>query len=125
MTKYLTHYTEKATSEALAKAGAFFAFSDAQFEERKRGGIKYIHLFSGLICPEDNAEWLLKELKAAQDAGVKMDLEENGKDAIIERELINLETEYTGDITDAAERLAKYGITAEEVQAGFNKLRNK
>jgi len=38
--KYLTNYIEEEQTEALNRAGAFFAFSDKQFDEAKKEGVK-------------------------------------------------------------------------------------
>lgn len=114
--KYLSDYSQEAVSKALEKNGAFFAFSQAQLEEQKKEGVTYGALPGGLICPVANATQLLEELKAASQNAVKQDLEENGLDAIIERELANHECWYTGEIEDAVEALSIYeGATIEKI----------
>lgn len=47
---------------AMKKHGAFFAFGDKQFEERKVDGVKYASLGMGIICPVDNYKELVKDL---------------------------------------------------------------
>ena len=42
-------------------------------------------------------------------------LEENGKDAIIRRELFNYECFYSGDIMDCVENLTEYGYCFDDV----------
>ena len=49
-------------SFVISKHGAFWAFSNSQFDEQKREGVKYISLGAGLVCPIDNAKILSKEL---------------------------------------------------------------
>ncbi|WP_456303359.1 DUF7659 family protein, partial [Vibrio lentus] len=44
------------------EAGAFFAFSNKQFDEAKKEGVKYASLGMGLICPVDNAKQLMTRL---------------------------------------------------------------
>ena len=61
--KTLSNYTEQAISEALSKHGAFFAFSQSQFEEQAVPGLRYCSLGSGLICPEKNALLLSSDLE--------------------------------------------------------------
>lgn len=117
--KYLSHYTEKATTEALNKAGAFFAFSTEQFNAQKKPNTKYHNLGAGLLCPTTTSEQLIKDMKQATENGRKLDIEENGKENIIKRELVNVEAYYTNDLTEAIERLKPYGITPAEVQATY------
>ena len=119
--KYLSDYTEKATSDLLEKTGSFFAFSDKQFEEGKKEGVKYISLDMGLIAPEDKAGEVLKGLSNIYELGIKEDLKENTKEGVIKRELVNHEAYYTGDITDTVDSLEGYKITSEEVLEVYNK----
>lgn len=49
-------------SLVLSNNGAFWAFSDKQFDEQKTNGIKYVSMGAGLICPKDNAKKLKTEL---------------------------------------------------------------
>ena len=111
---------EQQQTAAFERYGAFFAFSDKQLEEKRQEGIKYVSLFSGLIAPKDNAKRLLEELEAITDNYIKRDIKENGKTAIIERELANHEAGYTYSIDDTVTALESHGITTAEVQAVFN-----
>jgi len=95
--KYLSDYTEQATSAALNKAGAFFAFSNKQFNEQRVDGVEYSNAGAGCICPTDNVATLVMELSNGHKAGIALDIAENGKEAIIRRELYNHEAFYTGD----------------------------
>lgn len=121
--KYLNDYTKEATSEAFKKAGAFFAFSDKQFEEEKKEGVKYVSMGAGLICPKETADQLVKDLKNATKNGIKKDIEENGEGKIIARELRNHEAFYTCDISDTMRALKAYGFSVERVSEVFNALR--
>ena len=59
--KYLINYIEEAQTKAFEKAGAFFAFSDKQFEEQKKEGVRYSYMGAGLICPKENQkQYLIK-----------------------------------------------------------------
>lgn len=113
--KYLSHYTEKATTEALNKAGAFFAFSTEQLNEQKQPNTKYYNLGAGLLCPTTTSDQLIRDMKQATENGRKLDMEENGKENIIKRELANCEAYYTNDITETVKHLKPYGITHDEV----------
>ena len=119
--KYLTDYTKESHHVALEKAGAFFAFSTEQYRAVARPGVKYGDCGGGLICPVDTAKQLFKDLKASRDAGIAADKAENGKTAIILRELNNHECFYTWDIEPVKEALADYGYTPEEIKEAFTK----
>lgn len=121
--KTLTDYTNKAISDLLDKFGAFWAFSNEQFNEKKKEGVTYVNCGMGLVAPKDNANAVVKGLKAISNDGRVKDLAENGRDKVIERELYNYEAFYTGDIQDTVDALASYGITADEVNTVYQRLR--
>lgn len=121
--KYLQEYIEEAQTQAFNKAGAFFAFSNKQFDEAKKEGIKYVSMGAGLICPKENADTLAKELDEGYKLGIAQDIAENGREAIVKRELNNHEAYYTGDTTSTIEALSEYKtITPEDINHIF---RNK
>ena len=117
--KYLIDYTNDALTKAFEEAGAFFAFSNKQFSERQKEGVEYASLGAGLICPKDKCAWLLQEMEKITDKGIAKDLKENGKEAIIKRELANHECYYTGDPQDCVDKLEYYPITEEEILRVF------
>ena len=119
--KTLSNYVEEGQTKAFDKAGAFFAFGDKQLEEQKKEGVKYLSMGMGLVCPADNCKELAATLKSVHIAGMKQDMEENGKENIIKRELSNHEAYYTYEIEDTVDALKCYGITAEEIRVVFNK----
>ncbi|MFA0423363.1 hypothetical protein AB4562_15225 [Vibrio sp. 10N.222.54.A1] len=121
--KYLSHYIQAKQTQAFNEAGAFFAFSNKQFDEAKKEGVKYASLGMGLICPVDNAKQLMTRLDSIAQEGIAKDIEENGKKAIIRRELFNHECFYTNDICDCIEKLEGYGISYDEVYEVFNHIR--
>jgi len=123
--KYLSNYTEDATSEALEKAGAFFAFGQKQFEEAKKEGIKYIDLGAGLIAPEATAQQLIEDMGKALENGIAQDIKENGMKAIIIRELYNHESFYTGDIESTVSALSGYNFKIEVIMATFREEKQK
>ena len=120
--KTLTNYTEKKVTAALETHGAFFAYSNEQFERQKAANIEYVSLSVGLICPKENASELLGDLDKIHTEGIAEDVEENGLEAIVLRELWNHECFYTGEIDDAWDALKDYpGITEQLVIDIFNK----
>ncbi|HPS31408.1 MAG TPA: hypothetical protein PLZ43_14230 [bacterium] len=117
--KYLRDYTETAQTELFNRTGAFFAFSTEQFNEKAKEGIKYANCGHGLICPKDKVDELIEGLESINKKGIELDLQENGKEKIIRRELANYETQISGEWKDVAKILKKYGITEEEVCKGY------
>ena len=115
---------DKNTTELLEKTGAFFAFSDYQFDKKKEHNVKYTQLGGGLIIPVDAVKQYLEERQKMVTDFLKQDIEENGKDAIIERKLRNYECFYIMDISDALPVLKDYGFTEAEVMAVFLSLKN-
>tara|TARA_B100000519_G_scaffold198646_1_gene208496 strand:+ start:619 stop:1014 length:396 start_codon:yes stop_codon:yes gene_type:complete len=113
--KTLSNYTEEKTSNVLKKYGAFFAFSDKQFNENKKENVKYSRLYSGLIAPSENVKKIMSELEKVNNEGIKQDIKENGIKNIIHRELANYECQITGDVTDACDILKDYGVSEEQV----------
>lgn len=118
--KYLSQYTEAGISEAMNKAGAFFAFSNSQFDEAKKEGVKYVSLGMGLICPKENVYTLLKEINEVHRKGIEQDIADNGLVGIIKRELNNYECYYTGNTKEAENALSDYPIKAEDIRKVFH-----
>jgi len=116
--KYLRQYIEESQTKAFNDAGAFFAFSQDQFNEQAKPGIKYAALGAGLICPVKNVETLNAALDESYQAGIKQDLAENGAKAIIQRELSNHESQLSGPEM-AFRALDGYGFSVEELQTGW------
>jgi len=113
--KTLNNYVDVATTKLFDKYNAFFAFNTAQFTEKRIEGVEYVSMPTGLICPKSKALQLLSELDAIHIEGVKQDLEENGVNNIIKRELANFETYYTGDISDCVDALKAYNISPDRI----------
>ncbi|ENM5730721.1 hypothetical protein CW613_002332 [Vibrio mimicus] len=122
--KYLSDYINDKQTQAFNAAGAFFAFSNKQFDEAKKEGVKYCHIAAGLICPVANAKTLVNQLAVIQQEGITQDIRENGKAAIIRRELFNHECFYTNDICDCVEKLEDYGYTYDDIYEEFARIRN-
>jgi len=115
--KYLSDYTEEATTALFKETGTFFAFGNKQFDEQKKEGVEYVSLGAGTVCPKDKAKEFIERLEAIGAEGIKADLADNGKKGVINRELGNHEYCITHDITDTASALSGYGITDEEIKA--------
>ena len=113
--KSLSDYIQNQQTKLFNDLGAFFAFSNKQFEEKQKEGVVYVSMDAGLICPKENVKQLVKRLSEIHKLGTKKDLKENGKRRIIERELFNHECLYTGDISDCIDALSGYGISDVEI----------
>ncbi len=120
--KYLSDYTQDKQTAAFEELGAFFAFSNKQFEEAKKDGVEYCRIVAGLICPVENASQLVKRLEDISKEGIAQDIEENGKEAIIRRELFNHECFYTGDICDCVEKLEEYGYSYDDIYQVYSHI---
>ncbi len=118
--KTLNNYIDQSRTELLDAMGAFFAFSSEQFDQNKQEGVVYCNLGAGLIAPKETAKALIDGLEDVTRSGIKQDLADNGKQAIIQRELDNHECFYTGDITDCVDALSGYEITQEDIRKVFH-----
>lgn len=119
----LAKYIQDKQTALFEKHGVFFAFGDAQFKERAKPGVEYVTVMSAGDCvPKENAEAFVEELSALHREGRKELVAEHGIDKIIRYELSNHECTYTGDITDAVEVLAPYGVTREQVLAVYHTM---
>lgn len=114
--KSLNYYIDKPIEELMEECGAFFAFSDKQYEEKAVEGIKYVSLVNGLIIPKDNVESFLKRYTAINEEGVAKRVEDSSIKDIIWYELGNYEVQLTGDLTDVIEALEGYPITEEQIE---------
>ena len=122
--KYLQDYINDAQTELFNKHKGFFAFSNKQVNEgisryNLTNKIELVNLGAGLICPKIEAKALSKGLDVVYKAGIRLDIAENGKQAIIRRELDNHEISITHDITDTMEALSGYGFTEKEVNTVY------
>ena len=123
--KYLSDYTEAKQTALFNDCGAFFAFSQSQFDEKKKDGINYSNVGSGLICESEFCDKLIEGLENINTEAIKQDIAENGKKAIIHRELANHECQITMSIADCVNKLEFYPITKEEIQAEWKEFFQK
>ncbi len=119
---YLSHYLQSKQQAAFSKHGAFFAYKAKDFRDRAQPDVKYKNLLMGGYCPEQNFESLLADLKTARAEAIKEDKAENGKEAIIRRELVNYECGITSDISEVVECMKDYGYTKADVIEQYNDL---
>lgn len=122
--KYLSDYMNDKQSALFDQYGVFFAFSQKQFLAARKEGVKYVDVGAGMIVPKEHVKIVHDTLEQIYQDGIKQDLAENGKEAIIKRELNNYECYYTGDIGNAFEALEDYGITYDDVMAVYKGVCN-
>ena len=122
--KYLSDYTEEKTTKILNDNGAFFAFSNKQFKERKKEGVLYSRLYGGLIAPKENVKKIFIELDKINKEGIKQDMKDNTKKRIMWREFANFECQFEMNPERALESLEDYPITKKEIQREFKKYYN-
>jgi len=118
--KYLTDYLNPLVSDVLDTYGAFFAFSDRSFEEqrdteRPKEDYCTVRGYPGLVVLKDTVDEIVSQLRKVYADAIQQDITENGKEAVIRRELNNHEAMCTMDPTDTIAALAGYDITEEEV----------
>jgi len=122
--KFLRDYLDDKQSAIFKEHGAYFAFSNEQHKEQATEGVKYVHIGAGLICPKLQAKSLIDALDKSYKEGIAEDMEENGKQAIIERELWNHEAIYVYSTESTIDALKSYPITEAEIIAVFRELCN-
>jgi len=111
-------------TEAFNNHGAFFAFSNKQYDEKAVKGVTYASLGAGLIAPKDKAKQLIADLDSISHAAMQEDLSDNGIKAIIHRELANHECQITMDYEDVVSKLAPYSISREIIAAEWPEFWN-
>ena len=120
---FLQDYRDNKQTDLFNRTGSFFALSNKQFDEGKKEGAVYVNMGAGLLCEKDHVKELINGLDQINKEAVKQDLADNGYYNIIERELWNYESYYTGDISDAVDELKQYGISRKEVLAVYKSER--
>ena len=95
--KTLNDYTDTLTTQLFADNGAFFAFGNKQFDEKKQEGVTYVSMASGMICPKENAIKVLTEFERIFNDAVRQQVADFGAEKIISHEYFNHETHITGD----------------------------
>lgn len=125
--KYLTNYIEDKQSELFNKLGIFFAFSKEQFKEgyekangKERG--KYTDMTMGMFCPSKHVDEFLNHHHTIVTDGIAQDMEENGKEGVIRRELYNHEATYTHSYESTIDALQGYPISVDEIKEAYSKL---
>ncbi len=115
--KSLQDYIEQGQTELFDTLGAFFAFGDEQFNEKKKEGVRYVSMGYGLIAPKENAKTLKEGIDNEYKRGIELRLKEYGLHRIAQYELGNYESQISMDYSTAHDVLKDYGITDEQMVA--------
>ena len=113
--EYLSYYTKKGFDKLYDETGAFFAFSTEQFNQAKEDGITYVNCGSGLLVPKGKVKEFFERFDKITKEAIQKDIEENGKENIILRELNNYECFYAHDIEPAIIALRDYKFAEDEI----------
>ena len=113
--KYLMDYTQDLQTKVFNEFGAFFAYSQKQFDEQARPSVEYVNLSSGFIAPKEGHKELLVRLKYIQKEGIRQDKSDHSQSFIIKRELANHEYQFTLDLTDTLDALQGYDFDKKSV----------
>ena len=125
--KYLTDYTKDAQSALFKELHVMFAFSDDQLieamaEHNITDKKSLVSLGAGLILPRDNVKEFMARLEEIVAAAVVLDLAENGRDGVLERELGNHEIGYSFNgyrDQNFQDSISDYGFTPDEIKAAY------
>jgi hypothetical protein len=118
--KTLLDYTRARSTELLKSTGSFFAFNQKQWDENKVEGIKYKQVPVGLFVPFMHFVKVSKDFETIIYESIAQDIEENGKPAIIWRELAARKAYNTLEVFGTVQALEGYYITEDEVEAEFD-----
>lgn len=127
--KYLQDYTEEAQTKLFEELGVFFAFDDKQFQEGKEKyghlkpeGTKWASLGMGVFMPSVHVDDFIKRHNEVVKEAIKLDLAENGREGVLQRELGNYEIGlcFEGkDDLSFRDAIKDYGFTEVEINVQY------
>ena len=103
-------------NELLIKNGAFFAFTEQQYNDEALPGVEYKRLYAGMLCPSNNVKTVMNGLDSLSDEKIQWELSNNSIKTIIWDSLGNYECQISGDYNDACEALKVYGIIEDDIK---------
>jgi hypothetical protein len=113
----MNHFnTDLKINELLTKNGAFFAFTEQQYNDEALPGVEYKRLYAGMLCPSDNVKTVMNGLDSLSDAKTHWELANNTLKTIIWDSLANYECQISGDYSEAWEALKPYGISEDDIK---------
>ena len=120
----ITKEAEEKTNKLIEATGLIFAFSNKQFDEQKKEGVKYVSIGAGGLVPKENIDIFSKGMEEIM-SWKKLEMKKLKPEFLIEYELSNHECYYTGSIEDALEVLKEYDITREQVMEVYRNTVHK
>ena len=123
--KYLSHYINDLREKIFNELGAFFAKNEIEYNDKIVAGKKYVSLGKGYFVPKENEVRFIKEINSITEKAIKMDLQENGKTGVIERELENHDCFITMDISICINKLKAYNISSHEIEGVYSSLHSE
>jgi len=103
-------------NDLLTANGAFFAFTEQQYNEEAVPGVEYKRLYAGMLCPADNAKKVINGLDSLSHEKTQWELANNSLKTIVWDALANYECQISGDYSDVIEALKVYGITEDVIK---------
>ena len=103
-------------NDLLIANGAFFAFTEQQYNDEALPGVEYKRLCAGMLCPSDNVKTVMNGLDSLSNEKTQYELANNTLKDIIWDSLVNYECQISGDYNDACEALKVYGITDADIK---------
>jgi hypothetical protein len=98
----------------------FFCFDQKTFYNKRLKNVEYASVLSGGYLPKVHALPFRDDYKDLIEKGIKEHIALIPKRKLIQDALSNHECYYTGEIDDAIEALADYGITDEEIREVYS-----
>ena len=103
-------------NDLLTENGAFFAFTEQQFNDEALPCVEYKRLYAGMLCPSDNVKTVMNGLDNLSAEKTRWELANNSLKTIIWDSLANYECQISGDYSDAIDALKPYGITEDDIK---------
>jgi hypothetical protein len=100
----------------LTANGAFFAFTEQQYNDEALPGVEYKRLYAGMLCPSNNVKTVMDGLDSLNDEKIQYELSNNSLKDIIWDSLANYECQISGDYNDAIAALKVYGISDDDIK---------
>lgn len=113
----MNHFNiEKKINDLLTANGAFFAFTEQQYNEEALPGVEYKRLYAGMLCPSGNVKIVMNGIDSLSAEKIQLELANNTVKDIIWYGLANYECQITGNYSDAIEALKPYGISEDAIK---------
>ena len=103
-------------NDLLTANGAFFAFTEQQYNDEALPGVDYKRLYAGMLCPSDNVKTVMDGLDNLSAEKIQFELANNTVKAMVWDALANYECQISGNYNDAIAALKVYGISEDDIK---------